>query len=56
MSQDAFDVMGLVRAGERWLASGHPGEGMDAPGDLGLIESTDGGRTFEPRLTGVGGH
>jgi photosystem II stability/assembly factor-like uncharacterized protein len=46
LSDDAFDVMGFSRAGDRWLASGHPGEGMDAPADLGLLESTDQGRTW----------
>lgn len=42
-----FDVMGFAADGETYLASGHPGEGMDAPADLGLLKSTDGGRTFE---------
>ena len=46
LSDDAFDVMGLTIAGDRWLASGHPGEGMDAPADLGLLQSTDRGRTW----------
>jgi hypothetical protein len=46
LSDDAFDVMGLTIAGERWLASGHPEEGMDAPADLGLLQSTDRGRTW----------
>ncbi len=46
LSDDAFDVMGLTIAGDRWLASGHPGDGMDAPADLGLLQSTDRGRTW----------
>jgi hypothetical protein len=46
LSDDAFDVMGLTTNGDRWLASGHPGEGMDAPADLGLLQSTDRGRTW----------
>ena len=46
VSEDAFDVMGLSLGADRWYASGHPGEGMDAPGDLGLLASDDGGRTW----------
>lgn len=46
LSDDDFDVMGLARDGDRWLASGHPGADMDAPADLGLGESTDGGKTW----------
>ncbi len=46
VSADRFDVMGLARAGNRWLASGHPGEGMQAPADLGLLASVDQGRTW----------
>lgn len=41
LSEDAFDVMGLTRAGSGWLASGHPAEGQDAPGHLGLLSSPD---------------
>lgn len=47
VSRDSFDVMGLTLADDRWLASGHPGPGMDAPADLGLLESIDQGRTWE---------
>jgi len=46
VSEDAFDVMGFTPTTDRWLASGHPGEGMDAPADLGLLQSTDQGRTW----------
>jgi hypothetical protein len=46
VSQDPFDVMGLTLTADRWFASGHPGEGMDAPGDLGLLASEDSGRTW----------
>jgi hypothetical protein len=46
VSVEAFDVMGFTPAADRWLASGHPGAGMDAPADLGLLESTDQGRTW----------
>jgi photosystem II stability/assembly factor-like uncharacterized protein len=42
------DFMGFTVVGpEHYLASGHPGAGQDAPGNLGLIESTDGGQTWE---------
>ena len=42
------DFMGFTVVGpERYLASGHPGAGQDAPSSLGLIESTDGGKTWE---------
>ena len=41
------DFMGFTVVGPRhYLASGHPGAGQDAPGNLGLIESTDGGQTW----------
>jgi photosystem II stability/assembly factor-like uncharacterized protein len=40
--------MGFTVAGpDHFLASGHPGEGQDGPSSLGLIESTDGGRTWQ---------
>ncbi len=48
LSAEIFDVMGLTRDGSRWLASGHPGPGMDAPADLGLLESVDDGRSWRP--------
>ena len=35
-------LMGFAPAADRWLASGHPGPGMDAPADLGLLASADG--------------
>ena len=42
------DFMGFGVAGPgHYLASGHPGAGQDGPGNLGLIESTDGGKTWE---------
>ncbi|NYG55323.1 F510_1955 family glycosylhydrolase [Nocardioides perillae] len=44
------DYMGFTVAGpDHFLASGHPGEGQDGPSSLGLIESTDGGRTWTTR-------
>jgi hypothetical protein len=42
------DFMGFTVVGPaHYLASGHPGADQDAPGNLGLIESTDGGATWE---------
>ncbi|WP_454853672.1 F510_1955 family glycosylhydrolase [Promicromonospora soli] len=42
------DYMGFTVAGPgHFLASGHPGEGQDGPSSVGLIESTDGGETWE---------
>lgn len=44
------DFMGFTVAGpDHFLASGHPGPGQDGPGSLGLIESTDGGKTWTSR-------
>ena len=41
------DFMGFTVVGpEHYLASGHPGAGQDGPGNLGLIETTDGGQTW----------
>jgi len=41
------DFMGFTVVGPRhYLASGHPGEGQGGPSSLGLIESTDGGQTW----------
>jgi len=54
VSAERDDFMGFTVAGpDRFLASGHPGIGTQAFQDLdrplfGLIESTDGGRTWEP--------
>lgn len=46
VSEPPFDVMGLALTADRMLASGHPGPQMDAPADLGLIASADGGATW----------
>ena len=44
-----IDLMGFAVAGPgRYLASGHPGSGVDLPEPAGLIETTDGGRTWRP--------
>jgi photosystem II stability/assembly factor-like uncharacterized protein len=54
VSREALDLMGFVADGPgRFLASGHP-ERAAAPGNLGLIESTDGGVTWRAAsLAGV---
>lgn len=42
------DFMGFTVAGPRhFLASGHPGAGQDGPSSVGLIESTDGGESWQ---------
>lgn len=42
------DLMGFTTTPEgRYLASGHPGPGVDLPEPVGLIESTDRGETWE---------
>lgn len=44
-----IDLMGFAVAGaDHYLASGHPGLRVDLPNPVGLLESTDGGRTWEP--------
>ena len=43
------DFMGFTVVGpNHFLGSGHPGDGEDGPSSLGLIESTDAGRSWEP--------
>jgi hypothetical protein len=43
------DVMGFSVIGpDRFLGSGHPGPGQDAPPNLGLIRSGDAGRSWQP--------
>jgi hypothetical protein len=42
-----IDLMGFAVSGaEHYVASGHPGLRVDLPQPVGLIESTDGGRTW----------
>jgi hypothetical protein len=44
------DFMGFTVVGPgHFLASGHPGEDQDGPSSLGLIESTDAGKTWASR-------
>lgn len=43
------DVMGFsIASRDRFIGSGHPGEFENLPPNLGLIESRDGGKTWEP--------
>ncbi len=46
VSEQRFDVMGFAQAGTAMYSSGHPGQGQDAPADLGLRTSEDAGRTW----------
>ena len=49
VSAEAQDFMGVtVATPDRLLASCHPAPGQDLPAALGLIESRDGGRTWQP--------
>ena len=42
------DVMGFTVVGpNHFLASGHPGPDQDGPSNVGLLESTDGGRSWQ---------
>jgi photosystem II stability/assembly factor-like uncharacterized protein len=44
-----IDLMGFaVAAPGRYLASGHPGPGVDLPQPVGLIESVDQGQSWQP--------
>jgi hypothetical protein len=44
-----IDLMGFAVAGPgHFYASGHPGPGDDLPNPVGLLETTDGGRTWTP--------
>ncbi len=48
-----IDLMGFTVAGPmHYLASGHPGPGVDLPQPVGLIESRDGGQTWTVRSRG----
>ncbi|MFD0147944.1 F510_1955 family glycosylhydrolase [Streptomyces sp. NPDC055721] len=47
------DFMGFtITASGTFLASGHPAPGSGGPADLGLVESTDSGRTWRERSLG----
>ncbi len=42
-----IDLMGFTASGGTLYASGHPGPGVDLPAPLGLIRSTDQGKSWE---------
>jgi photosystem II stability/assembly factor-like uncharacterized protein len=48
VGESTQDTMGFSVAGpDHFLGSGHPGPGEDGPPNLGLIESVDGGRSWQ---------
>ena len=47
VSRDAWDVMGLTKTPEAWLAGGHPGPDQSGPASLGLQKSGDGGQSWQ---------
>jgi len=47
IGKDPFDVMGLDADGSTLFASGHPSSGSKLPNPLGLLRSTDGGKTWK---------
>jgi photosystem II stability/assembly factor-like uncharacterized protein len=47
IGKDPFDVMGLDADGTTLFASGHPSVGSKLPNPLGLLRSTDGGKTWK---------
>jgi photosystem II stability/assembly factor-like uncharacterized protein len=47
IGKDPFDVMGLDADKTTLFASGHPSPGSKLPNPLGLLRSTDGGKTWK---------
>ena len=47
MGTEIFDVMGLAVLGKKLYASGHPGPGSKLPEPVGLLLSTDSGKTWK---------
>lgn len=47
VSPEAFDVMGLTIDGRRIYASGHPGPGSKLPQPVGLLLSTNSGKSWK---------
>ncbi len=47
LSRDDFDVMGLATFGDIIYASGHPGAKSKLPNPIGLIASSDSGKTWK---------
>ncbi|MFQ4149529.1 F510_1955 family glycosylhydrolase [Arthrobacter sp. LAPM80] len=50
LSEATIDLMGFTATGEPnvFYASGHPGPGSSLPNPVGLIRSTDAGKTWQP--------
>lgn len=46
MGPENFDIMGLAVFGKKLYASGHPGPGSKLPEPVGLLLSTDGGKSW----------
>lgn len=46
IGKENFDVMGLAVLGKKLIASGHPGQGSKLPEPIGLIASSDSGKTW----------
>lgn len=46
MGPENFDIMGLAVFGKKLYASGHPGPGSKLPEPVGLLHSTDGGKSW----------
>ena len=47
MGPENFDIMGLAVLGKKLYASGHPGPGSKLPEPVGLLLSTDSGKTWK---------
>lgn len=53
VGSSTIDLMGFAAAGpDHFYASGHPGPTDELPNPVGLIESTDGGETWQPLSLG----
>ena len=48
IGKDPFDIMGIDASGETLFASGHPSAISKLPNPLGLLRSSDGGKTWKP--------
>ena len=47
IGREDFDVMGLATYGRTLFASGHPGATSELPNPIGLLSSTDGGKSWK---------
>lgn len=47
MGSETFDIMGLAVFGKKLYASGHPGPGSKLPEPVGLLLSTDSGKSWK---------